>query len=200
MKNKAVILGGGILLALAVILGGMYIFEYGLFAPTEEVDEVTPEVKMVTENYKTEFMVYGPEINFNNGCYVRHIDEITESSLTSDESFMYKVLVINDLEGDITFSQDMIDLINDKMASDRVSVVYLGMGSEKFTDTGIYPNKFLGRPERQLLGVFCEKDWITPTAQGIDDMAYEWYLEGNHHAVVNVIVEQVSSSIRHDNK
>ena len=75
------------------------------------------DVKLLTEQYKTEFIVYGSEIKFDNGCYARHINEITKEALTSDPSYVYRVLVINNLDETITFNEEMVNIIKEEMNS-----------------------------------------------------------------------------------
>lgn len=89
-----------------VLVGIVIIVIIGLFMlgsdDSEFQESVEKDISIVTQNYKTEIILYGEDIEFDEACYVRKIDKISKENLTSDESYVYTVFIINDLNNSVT--------------------------------------------------------------------------------------------------
>lgn len=200
-KKKNMKIALSVTVAISIVFIGMYVFGIGPFS--NKGDELKlyneTDVKTLTESYKTEFMVYGSDLSFDNGCYTRYIDEITESNLTSDDSFVYKVLVLNDLDGAITFTQEVVDIIKNKMDNDELSVLYLGADSYKFANTELFSGGVTGgHKEYLIMGMLQEVrnvDYKTATVVYWDEGVYDDYKAGRHYSMVNAVMSEAVSSI-----
>ena len=188
-----------IIIALCIIVG---IFIYAnLSGDNSDYEEVNEDVMLLTEQYKTEFIVYGSEINFDNGCYARHIDEITKEALTSDTTYVYKVLVINNLDETVTFDEEMVNIINEEMNNNHLSVYYTGVDAAPFIDSGIFSHLIVGnlRKEYILIGMTHEfSNASKPTAfnWAWEESDYIDYTKGNHTYIVNTILSEAAYNVK----
>jgi hypothetical protein len=84
------------------------------------------DVKLVNENYPTEIIVYGDIVEFDHGFVARYIDSISIENLTSDEKYMFSVLVINDLEGNAPVSDEEMQIIKEMFDEENLNLYYFG--------------------------------------------------------------------------
>ena len=189
-----------ILIIVLCAIIGMFIYA-GLSQNNSIIEEENEDVKLLTESYKTEFIVYGSQLNFDNGCYVRYIDEITKEALTPDSTYVYKVLVINNLDETVNFEEDMVNIIKEEMNNNQLSVYYTGVDAAPFIDSGIFSHLIIGnlRKEYILLGMTHEfSNASKPTAfnWAWEDTDYEDYKKGNHTYIVNTIIMEAAFNVK----
>ena len=188
-----------IIIILCAVIG---IFLYAnLSGDNSDYEEVNEDVKLLTEQYKTEFIVYGSEIKFDNGCYARHIDEITKEALTSDPSYVYRVLVINNLDETITFNEEMVNIIKEEMNNNHLSVYYTGVDTTPYAQSGIETALIIGsRKKSILIGMGHEhsaSNKAMPFSHVWQEHIYEDYKKGNHRALVDTIMTEATFGVRH---
>ncbi len=185
-----------VILAVALLVCGvMYILGYGVFEPKS----ANANVKIITENYKTEIILYGSDVDFDEACYVRKINEISKDNLTSDESFIYTVFIINDLEENITLSDVELDIIKDKVLNDKIDFFYFGKSNVKnIVDEGIFSQELL--EGEMSLGVIYEKGIKTEVLGTWTAELNRIYGEKNPDLLAESILDEIVSKIRYDNK
>ena len=187
-----------LIIILCAIIG--IVLYINLSGDNSEPEEVSEDVKLLTESYKTEFIVYGSELKFDNGCYARHIDEITKEALTPDPSYVYKVLVINNMDETVTFNEDMVNIIKEEMNNNRLSVYYTGVDAELFINSGIFSNYISGNlcKTYMLTGMVHEFSKANkPTAFSCywEEFIYEDYKKGNHKYLVDFIISETAPNV-----
>ena len=187
-----------LIIMLCAIIG--IVLYVNLSGDNSEPEEVSEDVKLLTESYKTEFIIYGSELKFDNGCYARHIEEITKENLTSDPEYVYKVLVINNMDETVTFTEDMVNIIKEEMNNNRLSVYYTGVDSTPYVQSGIESGFSLGgRKDYILMGRVHEFSKATkPTAFLCywEDFIYEDYKKGNHKYLVDLIISETVPNVK----
>ena len=181
-----------IIILLCAIIG--IVLYANLSGDNSEPEEVSEDVKLLTESYKTEFIIYGSELNFDNVCYARHIEEITKENLTSAPEYVYKVLVINNMDETVTFTEDMVNIIKEEMNNNRLSVYYTGVDSTPYVQSGIESGFSLGgRKDYILMGMTHEFSKATKPTSFVchwEDFIYEDYKKGNHKYLVDLIISE----------
>ena len=200
MKKKSNILLR-ILITLALVglfsIGVMFIFGLGPFMPEDE--DMSADVKIVTENYKTEIIIYGDEIPFDEACYVRYIDKITKENLTSDDSFVYTVLVINDLNGNVELTDENMENIHSYVYDDKKDFFYLGKDDvDKIVQADIFHHELNGK--NMSLGVVYEGGFNTEVLGTWDVVLNDIYLTKNEMLLSECLLGAIVSKIRIDNK
>ncbi len=180
-----------------LIFVGMYIWGYGIFEP--EDDNKDDNIKIITENYKTEIIVYGSDIAFDQSCYVRKVDEISKTSLSSEDSFVYTVFIINDLDGTITLTDKDLGIIKGKVFDDKIDFFYFGKNNiKKIINAGIFSQDVA--EEEMSLGVIYERGIKTDVLGTWTEEAHKYYKEKNPGLLAENIIDEIVSKIRFDNK
>lgn len=80
----------------------------------------------VTETYKTEFIVYGDDMNFDPACNVKKIDAITEDNLEADDTIKFSVLIINDINENAPITDDELNLMISIVDQGSLALYYFG--------------------------------------------------------------------------
>lgn len=193
IKMKKVLIVFGILLVIVFIV--QFAFGYGFFEPETN----NSDVKIVTENYKTEIILYGDNIEFDDNCYVRKIDKITKENLTSDETFVYTVFIINDLNSTISIDNDDLKVIHNKIYNDKIDFYYFGKNSVAAIKEADIFHQNLSDTDMSL-GVIYERGIITEVVGTWSEEIHEYYLEKNPALLSETILAEIVSKIRFDNK
>lgn len=194
---KKIIVFVGIIVAI-VIIGAIGLYVLG--SSDSDFQETSEKnISIVTKNYKTEFIVYGDDIEFDEACYVRKIDKISKENLTSDESYIYTVFIINDLNNNVTLTEEDLSIIYDKSYNDHIDFFYFGKNhANAIKEAGIFSQQLL---ENELsLGVIYERGIRTDVLGTWDDYMHKAYLEENRGLLAEIIIGQIVSKIRFDNK
>jgi hypothetical protein len=125
-------------------------------------------VKVINENYPTEIIVYGDIVEFDDGFVARTIDKISTENLTSDEKYMFSVLVINDLEGNAPVSDEEMKIITQMIDEEDMNFYYFGtnlLGPLKengfYTDTLLPSDMFVARVHEPLEVITIIGMWDT---------------------------------------
>lgn len=96
------------------------------FQPFGAKNALSDEVKMLTETYPTDIIVYGNNIDFDKEIPSRKVDELDANVIYDDgEDYFYRVLIINDLEDELTFDEDDWEVI-DQCIEKGCNLFYLG--------------------------------------------------------------------------
>ena len=179
-----------LIIMLCAIIG--IVLYVNLSGDNSEPEEVSEDVKLLTESYKTEFIIYGSELKFDNGCYARHIEEITKENLTSDPEYVYKVLVINNMDETVTFTEDMVNIIKEEMNNNRLSVYYTGVDSTPYAQSGYEDRIITGNCKEKILMGMAHEFSSTNEPQSFscywDEAIYNDYKEGNHKSMVEIFI------------
>lgn len=191
IAKKMCITSSILLFVLLFIVAG-----YIVFYNNEEKDE---RIRIITENYKTEIILYGEDISFDDSCYVRHIDTISKEELTSDTEYIYSVFIINDLNGTVELSQDELEIIKSKVFDDKIDLFYFGRNNyQNFVDAGIFSQEF--NANDMFLGVIYENEIKTELLGVWDTTANELYKTKNEKLLADNIYDAITSKIRYDNR
>lgn len=132
MKNRSksiyinVIFNIGLFIFIIVIIG-VLLFYFKNQNLEDELTTVEQERFIVTQTYPTQFVIYGDAIEFHDSISVRYVDQINEENLEIEDDFLYEMIIINDLQGNINLSNEEWEIISKYVKSDnRYSFYYLG--------------------------------------------------------------------------
>ena len=115
----------GIILALALMLLLIVFFTHR--DNDEGLASVDKELKIVTQSYPTQFVVYGEVMDFDPLVSVKYIKEINQETLTKGEEYVYGLIIVNDLNGEVDLSDDEWRVISDLVQSNKYyNLFYLG--------------------------------------------------------------------------
>jgi len=91
------------------------------------------KIKEIIETTRpTDIAILGDDISFSIEIETRKVDKIDESTIQRKEGFKYTVLVINDLNNNVSLTEEEQDLLRKKVKEYGFSLIYLG---EKYSDT-----------------------------------------------------------------
>lgn len=123
--KKIIIIGIISVLTLGVIIGALHIFlneDSGT-----ELTSAEKDIKIITETYPTQIVVYGDEIDFDSSIKVKYIDSINEESLERDLQYKYSLIIVNDLARNVTLTDEEWGLLSNIVKSDNTyNMFYLG--------------------------------------------------------------------------
>lgn len=194
--KKGIIIGFVVLILIIAICG-----IYFQFSRDDELYENSYEayVDIVTNNYKTEFIIYGDEIGFEDECYTRKIDTLSKENLESDNDFTYRALIINDLNNNIELTENDFKTLYEASYNYKIDLFYFGNRYfEQLKEAGITSQPLL---ESDLsIGVIYERDIRTEVVGLWDKELHKIYLENNPKLLADVLLTMYVSKIRHDNK
>ena len=194
MKKNIVLVG--IVITVIIMIIGLFVLGSG---DSEFQESIEKDISIVTQNYKTEIILYVEDIEFDEACYVRKIDKISKENLTSDESYVYTVFVINDLNNSVTLNEEDLKIIYDISYNDKIDFFYFGKNyANAIKEAGVFSQTLL---ENELsLGVIYERGIRTEVLGTWDDYMHKAYLEENRGLLAEIILAQIVSKIRFDNK
>ena len=194
--KKGIIIGFVVLILIIAICG-----IYFQFSRDDELYENSYEayVDIVTNNYKTEFIIYGDEIGFEDECYTRKIDTLSKENLESDNDFTYRALIINDLNNNIELTENDFKTLYEASYNYKIDLFYFGNRYfEQLKEAGITSQPLL---ESDLsIGVIYERDIRTEVVGLWDKELHKIYLKKNPKLLADVLLTMYVSKIRHDNK
>lgn len=112
--------------ALCIIIGGIYIF-INRDDGEADMSSVERDIRILTETYPTQFVVYGEMIDFDSSIKVKYVEEINEETLRREPQYVYSVIIVNDLTGKVTLSDEEWGMISELVKSDNTyNLFYLG--------------------------------------------------------------------------
>lgn len=122
--KKATVIGIITFFTICILVGTMHIF---FRKDQEELSSNEKALKIVTETYPTQIIVYGDKINFDSAISVKYIDVVNKETLTRESKYSYSLIIVNDLTGNATLSDDDWSLLSDLVKSDNTyNLFYLG--------------------------------------------------------------------------
>lgn len=99
-------------------------FIEGLMDNDEPTDSIEKALKVIQENFNTEILILGSSIEFETAPEFRYVEGIDEE--TVKKGSQYKVIILNDLEGKITLSNDNINALSEYISEEGNILIYLG--------------------------------------------------------------------------
>lgn len=91
----------------------------------QEEDSLKQAVQIIKDK-KVNLLIYGGDIPFEDQNLMRKIEKIDDSTLEVEDTSPYTFLVINDLDGEVTLSPEIIQLIRDYVYNKGYTVMYFG--------------------------------------------------------------------------
>ena len=156
-------------------------------------------VQIVTNNYKTEFIVYGADIGFEDECYTRKIDSLSMENIKSSNEYVYSVILINDLNNNVKLTESDFEILYDASVNQKIDLFYLGSQYlEIFKEVGITSQPTLHND--LSIGVIYERGFRTEVVGLWDKEANKLYEELNPKLLSDIILTMYVSKIRFDNK
>ncbi len=177
---------------------------YGIYFISSIDDELHENsyeayVQMVTNSYKTEFIVYGADIGFEDECFTRKIDSLNSENLLSSNDFVYSVILLNDLNNDVELTENDFEILYDASCNGNIDLFYFGNRYfEEFRNAGITSQPTLDSD--MSIGVIYERGIRTEVMGLWDEEMNKAYEELNPKLLADIILTQYVSKIRFDNK
>lgn len=78
------------------------------------------------QNNPTDIMLWGDDFTLPEGLEYRKLEKLDEESLAKKDSYKYSFLIINDLEGSVTLSEDEIELVRAHIYDNQNTLIYFG--------------------------------------------------------------------------
>lgn len=95
------------------------------FSDENNITSSTSESELyITDVIPTEIFVYGDELTFSSDVYMDQIDEISEDSIMSN--WKYNFIILNDPNGNMSLSDEEMDLLNTYVVEKYYNIIYLG--------------------------------------------------------------------------
>lgn len=157
MKKKICI---SILLVLFIFVGFLLLRKY--VANNSDKDSITTaesDIKLLSENYPTNILIYGDMLDFDKKISTNSISKISYDALKKTESYMYQLIVINDLSGKNVLLDEEWEIIKEVLMSNKtINFLYLGNKQfEKIINIGIVEGDITMFQDGDLsLGLFYE--------------------------------------------
>ena len=154
-------------------------------------------VQMVTDTYKTEFIVYGDDIGFEDECYTRKIDSLNKDILALSDDYVYSAIIINDLNNNIELTENDFEILYDASFNQKIDLFYFGSRYlEKFKEVGITVQPTLDSD--LSIGVIYERGIRTEVAGLWDKELNNAYVESNPKLLSDILLTMYVSKIRFD--
>lgn len=188
---------GIIALVIMISFLAFFVFFQNYFG-NNEGEETTDKTKKILETYKTEIIVYGDEVELDEHCTIRKIDALTKENLDLDEEFMYTYLIINDLSGELTMSDNDFEILYDKCYNDKLCFFYLGENYlENFREAEIFVQPL--KDTDMSLGVVYERGVIMDVLGTWTKDLHNDYINGDTHLLKEMLMYEIISTIEVDN-
>ena len=195
-KVKKIIIAFALLI-LFFVIGGIYFISKNDDKLYENSYEAY--VQMVTDTYKTEFIVYGDDIGFEDECYTRKIDSLNKDILALSDDYVYSAIIINDLNNNIELTENDFEILYDASFNQKIDLFYFGSRYlEKFKEVGITVQPTLDSD--LSIGVIYERGIRTEVAGLWDKELNNAYVESNPKLLSDILLTMYVSKIRFDNK
>lgn len=98
----------------------------GFLIPSDEESNSLNKAIKIINDYPTDIIILGEDIQFQKDIKFRKIDSISEEDLKREASFKYSFLLIDDRKNNHELKQGEIKLIKDYIYNKGYNVVYLG--------------------------------------------------------------------------
>lgn len=103
--------------------------------------------KIITETKPTEIIIRGDDVYFEEDVTYRHITEVTEDVLVSEDKYLYTILVVNDVYNSVVLSEEEQLCIENAIKNEGFCLIYLG-------------EKYASRWENEDTSIFSVEDNI----------------------------------------
>lgn len=119
----------------ACLIGIIFLIGYG--CKENELSTYEQEIIILNEIYPSDIMIYGENISFKDSLKYRMISQISEEELDGSK-FQYHFIIINDLSGSASLTQDEANLIMSYINEKHYTFFYIGSNYEDiFLKSGI---------------------------------------------------------------
>ena len=87
-------------------------------------DSYDEAVQMLTENFSTDIVLYGEKLEFRENVVYRHINALSDETLTPDQE--YEFIIINDLDGTVELTEKDIEVLKKHVLNGNANLYYIG--------------------------------------------------------------------------
>lgn len=84
------------------------------------------EIRILNENFPSDIVVYGEDVNFDQSLNYRVITQISEENLKCDKKYKYSFFVINDRSGNLEISDEEFALCKRLCDEKDINFYYIG--------------------------------------------------------------------------
>lgn len=120
----------------------MLILVLSVQSPDNVIDAYDKQIEMSVTSSPTDLIIYGDDCNLRKKAVFRQISFISDEALDSSNSYLHKVIIINDLFGNATLSSEDIDILYRYVIDGEYHFYYFGTRYlADFSARGFYQNK-----------------------------------------------------------
>ena len=135
MKKKIVFICSVVILLSAFVIG---LYCYKEWKNTQNNTGKDPFVELFVNNYPTDILVLGEELNLHDDLYVRHSETLNADVLKTKKGCVRQVIILSDRSGTVDFSPEELGLIREKMDALQCDFFCVGKSMDaKLVEAGI---------------------------------------------------------------
>ena len=82
--------------------------------------------ELITVTKPTDIIIIGDKVDFEEDVTYRHINEVTEAVLVSEDEYLYTILVVNDVYNNTSLSEDEQEIIDEAIKRENFCLIYMG--------------------------------------------------------------------------
>ena len=148
----------------ALIIG--VVFALVFLKPKQSTDDIgdsyDQDIRVINESHPVKIILYGEPIYFRKEVKYYSVDHLSNDILsTSGSEYERVVLVVNDLNGTVTLSQEDLVIISGAVNDGSIDLYYLGKNNrEKLINSGIRGGSAVIDGELSLVRAMSENRMI----------------------------------------
>lgn len=143
MKKQTKTLSILTVLIILILVLAFLLLVYPYIIQNNIIDSYDEAIVNLNENYPSNIILYGEEIDFRSELNYRTIETISKESLTSDEKYEYTFLVINDRHGNLKITDEKIKELKTLVDEMNISFYYIGQQYlPNLKEAGFYSNVY----------------------------------------------------------
>lgn len=146
LKRNKILFAVGITVATIITIFGimMLIIALSVKTPDDVMDSYDKQIEMSITSFPTDLIIYGDDCNLREKAVFRQIPYITDETLNSSDSYLHKVIIINDLYSNANLSNEDIEILYKYVVEGEYHFYYFGTRYlSDFMDKGFYQNELL---------------------------------------------------------
>ena len=144
LKRNKLLFVIGITIAVILTIFGVVMLSIALSvkSPDDVMDSYDKQIEMSITSFPTDLIIYGDDCNLRKKAVFRQVSVISDETLDSSDSYLHKVIIINDLFGNATLSGEDIDILYRYVVDGEYHFYYFGTRYlEDFLARGFYQNE-----------------------------------------------------------
>ncbi len=101
---------------------------FGIGQSNKDLTTIKQDIEIASKIHPTKILVYGDKIDFDKKIDVEYINKINRYSLKFDDKYSFQLIIINDLNNNLSLSNKEWSIINSAVKRDkRCNFIYLGL-------------------------------------------------------------------------